>query len=155
MVAFGVIMIIGMTFFIAGYIIYKIGRHIPYDGQTDAVVIDTCLNATAYNNGRGGNTNIGVSNGTSAGSRHPVYEYKVDGRVYRRASLVAYNASTACRMVGNTKTAYFDSANPEKFSPQNNFLWKIGLVLLCIGVGAIFISIAILFVTILAYMKLT
>lgn len=149
MIAFGVIMIIGIVFLIVGYIIYKTGRHIPYDGQTDAVVIDTCLNATAYNDGRSGNVNIGISNGTSTGSRHPVYEYKVGSRIYRRASLVAYNTSTAYRMVGNTKTIYFDSANPEKFSPQNNFLWKIGLVLFCIGTGAVFISIAILFVIVL------
>lgn len=77
--------------------------------QTEGRVVDMCMNAIGYNNGKSVRTG---ESGT--GNRCPIYSYYVNGREYRRASNVAYNKGYVRSMMNKPVMVYYNPENPEQ-----------------------------------------
>ena len=130
-----------------GIIFSLIGKS-PYSMQTQGTVVGMCMNAYSFNNGGFGNISALISSGSSGtGTRCPVFEYMVNGIVYRRANPFAYNVSYVHKMLGQQRMIYYDPKRPERASLSKNSVFHIlGIVFISIGAVMVLIgSVLVLF----------
>jgi len=125
---------IGALVCVLGIVFKLIGKS-PYSGQTQGTVVGMCMNAYDFQHGGSGNVSAFISSGSSGtGTRCPVFEYTVNGIVYRRANPIAYNCSLVHKMLGQPRMVYYDPKQPEKASLSKNSVFCIlGIVFISIG----------------------
>lgn len=127
-----IVMGIGALACILGFI-FKLAARSPYTEQTQGTIVGMCMNAHSFNRGGSGNIRGLISSGSShTGTRCPVFEYSVNGRVYKRANPVAYNCYKIQKMLGETRTVYYAPEAPEKASLVKNSVFGI--------MGTVFVS---------------
>lgn len=136
----------GFLFCILGIIFFVLGRKNNRSAQAEGKIVDMCYNSYMYN--KGGNSNVKgvISFGSqSAISSCPVFEYKVDGLIYKRAGKVAYNRGRVMRMIGQPCRVYYNPNNPEDVSLSSKSpLLVLGIVFSLISVVVLILGIVFL-----------
>lgn len=149
MIAGLVLLLIGALLLILGIVFFIVGGRIwNYDCKTTGRVVDMCLNAYGYNNGGNGNVSgFGISTGAaSSGMRCPIFEYIVNGVVYRCAGNTSYNIGHINKMMNKPVEVYYRSSEPGKATISKKSPLRV--------VGAVFIPCAVLILAVAAVLMI-
>ena len=157
-----VFLIIGLILLLVGIIFVICWRYlVRYTGETTGVIIDITRAGASYNHqaeeaaaGFRGDREFQVQMNANTGLYHsnnnmyaPVFQYVVNGRVYSRASGLAYSKGIAQKKLGRTVQVYYNVEKPQKASLSNGKGYKmlglglsIGGILFCVIGAALFIA---------------
>lgn len=107
--------------------------------KTQGIMIGMCDSPKAYNNGIPGKGDLITSRCPSRiDIKYPVYEYTVNGIVYRRASPMGYKARHWSLYLGEQTTVYYDPNCPEKVLSFSKSVWSMyGIAFIFLGIWCI------------------
>lgn len=143
LIAGSIAMICGVVFFILGITFFVLEKKTwKSTVQTEGRVVDMCMNAIGYNNGKSVRTG---ESGT--GNRCPIYSYYVNGREYRRASNVAYNKGYVRSMMNKPVMVYYNPENPEQFCLGKMTAFAFVGIVFC-GLGVLFMGMGMVFIVV-------
>lgn len=115
----------------------------PGRARTKGHVVDVCLDAVAYNSGLSGADTVGLMSVLKhSETRYPIFEYAVDGVIFRRAHPVSFKRAALKRMMEKPLIVYYDPLYPEKGSlTKHTFLGILGKCFIPAGISFLFIGI--------------